>query len=103
MLRAVLVPTLLLVFASAARAGDVAPPAEKAPEFKSLTVAEVRARIEAQSKKGEKVYIFDNNPRERFDRSHLPGAVWLKHDDVKASDLPVDKSAALVFYCANER
>jgi hypothetical protein len=48
------------------------------------------------------VFVYDNNAKERFAAGHLPGATWLDYDDVKASDLPADKAATLVFYCANE-
>ena len=32
----------------------------------------------------------------------MPGAKWVKFNEVKASDLPADKASTLVFYCANE-
>jgi hypothetical protein len=63
-----------------------------------LTVDEVEARI---SKKDGSFFVFDVNPREVFDAGHVPTAKWL--EQVEASLLPPDKTASLVFYCANER
>ena len=42
-------------------------------------------------------------PLDRFKQSHLPSAKWVDFKDVKASDLPSDKEAKLVFYCASEK
>ena len=47
------------------------------------------------------VYIFDNNRKERFAQSHVPGAVWVPYASFDASQMPADKDAKLVFYCAN--
>ncbi len=74
----------------------------KAEGFGRLTVEDLDAKI-AASKEGKlALYIFDNNGKERFEKGHIPGAKWVKFDAVKAADLPADKSATLVFYCANE-
>ena len=48
------------------------------------------------------VSIFDNNPKEMWQKGHVPTAKWVDFKDVKASDLPQDKDRTLVFYCANE-
>jgi hypothetical protein len=68
-----------------------------AEEFGSLTVREVSARL-----KEKNFFVFDNNNYERFQRGHVPGAKWLNPYAVQPSDLPGDKSATLVFYCASE-
>jgi hypothetical protein len=47
-------------------------------------------------------FIYDNNSKEDYARAHVPGAKWLEYDSVKAADLPKDKTATLIFYCANE-
>jgi hypothetical protein len=80
-----------------------APSAEaKAHAFGELTVAELDAKL-AEAKTGKlAVYVFDNNPKEMWEQGHVPGAKWVKFNEVKASDLPADKEATLVFYCANE-
>lgn len=71
----------------------------KSADLKALTVDQVAARVAAHD---GKTYIYDNNPRDRFAKSHVPGAQWLEYDSVKAADLPLDKSATLIFYCASE-
>jgi hypothetical protein len=60
-------------------------------------VDEVSAKI---GKPG--VFVYDNNPQEKFAAGHLPGAKWVESDHVTASDLPREKTATLIFYCANE-
>ncbi|MGD0530541.1 MAG: rhodanese-like domain-containing protein [Polyangiaceae bacterium] len=70
-----------------------------ASELRALTVDEVAARIAAND---GKTFIYDNNPQDRFVKSHVPGAKWLEYDRIAATDLPADKGATLVFYCASE-
>jgi hypothetical protein len=36
-----------------------------------------------------------------YAKGHVPTAKWVSFKDVKASDLPTDKTRKLVFYCAN--
>ena len=66
--------------------------------FGRLTVDQVSDLIAKHD-----VKVFDNNPLDRFKQSHLPTAKWVDFKDVKASDLPGDKEAKLVFYCASEK
>ncbi len=68
-------------------------------ELASMTPDEVDARL---AKNDGSFYVFDNNNKKVFDEGHVPGAKWLDFAAVKESDLPSDKSATLVFYCANE-
>ena len=68
-------------------------------ELHALTVDEVAARVAAND---GKTFIYDNNPQDRYAKSHVPGAHWLDYDKVTAGDLPADKGATLVFYCASE-
>ncbi|GAC1351228.1 MAG: hypothetical protein NVSMB1_02230 [Polyangiales bacterium] len=92
--------------------GNALPPASPSPStasapsaakpahaLKSLTVDEVEGRIAA---KDGHTFVFDNNSRERFDEGHLPTAKWVAFDAVDETVLPKDKSAVLIFYCANE-
>lgn len=65
-----------------------------------LTVDEVEARI---AKNDGKFFVYDNNKKEMFDSGHVPGAKYLPISDIKASDLPEDKNAELLFYCSNEK
>lgn len=60
-----------------------------------LTVAEVAARLGQPS-----VHVVDNNGKGRWKRSHVPGAINLNAHHIQASDLPEDKDATLIFYCA---
>ena len=71
----------------------------KSSDLKALTVDQVAARVAAND---GKTFIYDNNPKDRFAKSHVPGAKWLDYDNVTAADLPADKTATLVFYCASE-
>ncbi len=48
-----------------------------------------------------RVAIVDANPRDVFERAHVPGARWYREGPSLASVLPPDKGAKLVFYCAS--
>ncbi len=69
------------------------------PELKSMTVDEVAARIAAHD---GKTFVFDDNPQDRFQKGHVPGAHWVNGSTPTAAELPTDKGALLVFYCASE-
>jgi rhodanese-related sulfurtransferase len=57
---------------------------------------------ELRSKVGEgRVTVFDVNSRESFREGHVPGARHLDPMTYRASDLPHDKDAMVVFYCSN--
>jgi hypothetical protein len=70
-----------------------------ASELKTLTVDDVAAKLAAHT---PNTFIYDNNDQERWAKSHVPGAKWLKHTAVTAADLPADKGATLIFYCSSE-
>lgn len=67
-------------------------------EIRTLTPEQVQ---EWQASRG--VHVFDANPRDIFDKHHVPGAVHIEYDQITASQLPADQLAAVVFYCMNER
>jgi rhodanese-related sulfurtransferase len=67
--------------------------------LRSLSVDEVATRLATND---GKTFAFDANVVERFKKGHLPRAKWVEYDHVTAADLPADKAATLVFYCANE-
>jgi len=72
--------------------------AEKTAQgFGELTVDQVAERL---GKPG--VHLFDNNPREQWVDGHVPTATWVNYNTMTAADLPADKNATLIFYCANE-
>ena len=72
--------------------------ATAATEIRTLTPAQLHAMRATR-----RVYVFDANPRDIFDKHHVPGAVHVEYDQVTASQLPTDQSEPVVFYCMNER
>ena len=66
--------------------------------FSSLTVDQVALHLQ----KGD-ASIFDNNPKDMWQKGHVPGAKWVDFKNVQPSDLPQDKDRTLIFYCANEK
>ena len=65
--------------------------------FGQLSIDEVAARV---GKPG--VYLIDNNPRDVWAKGHVPTATWVDYNTMTTADLPADKKATLIFYCANE-
>jgi hypothetical protein len=83
-------------------AAKAAEPAAEAEPFGRLTIEELEARM-SEAKAGKLTLgIYDNNHKDRFEKGHIPGAKWVKATELQASDLPAQKEATLVFYCANE-
>jgi rhodanese-related sulfurtransferase len=72
----------------------VAPDSE--PKLAALAPTDVQKRL-----KETNFFVFDNNQKERFDKGHVPGAKWVDPSSVTAAVLPADKTATLVFYCAD--
>jgi Rhodanese-like domain len=64
-------------------------------DIPDLSVDEVARRLGTPG-----FYVFDNNSRGRWKRSHVPGAVPLDPYDLSEAELPPDKQATLVFYCS---
>ena len=73
-----------------------------AEQFGKLSVDEVDAKLKDAKEGKLAFFVIDNNAKSVFDKGHVPGAKWVDHENVQASDLPADKEATLVFYCANE-
>jgi hypothetical protein len=67
--------------------------------FGRMTPQEVNAKI---AKKEKGFYVFDNNMEEVFKQAHVPGAKWVHPNEFTVAEMPADKNATLVFYCANE-
>jgi rhodanese-related sulfurtransferase len=63
--------------------------------LRELTVEEVASRLGTPG-----FFVFDNNARGRWERGHVPGARHVDPGDLGAADLPADRGATLVFYCA---
>ena len=70
--------------------------------FGRMSVDEVEAKLKEAKEGKAAFYVFDNNAKPVFDKGHVPGAKWVDHENIKAADLPENKDATLVFYCANE-
>jgi hypothetical protein len=84
---------------SPAPATSTVVPAEKEkPPFREMTLDDVEKRI---AQKDGRTFVFDANPKEVYDKRHVPGAVYVPDEGVTASLLPADRSATLIFYCAN--
>jgi rhodanese-related sulfurtransferase len=66
------------------------------PDFGELTVDQVQAKLSDKS-----VFVFDCNSPSDFAAGHVPHAKWVAYDNLQAKDLPADKNATLIFYCAN--
>ena len=49
---------------------------------------------------GSKLFVFDNNGKGRWKRSHVPGAKNLNAYSFDQHDLPDDLEVTLVFYCS---
>jgi hypothetical protein len=64
-------------------------------DIPALTVDEVEARLGTPG-----FHVIDNNGAGRWKRSHVPGAKNLNPHAIEVGDLPPDRSATLVFYCA---
>ncbi len=63
--------------------------------FKEMTVEQVAKRLGQKS-----FFVIDNNNRGRWAAGHVPGAKNLNPGEFTQADLPSDKTATLVFYCA---
>lgn len=77
--------------------------AEAAEQFKRMSIDELTTKMD-EAKAGKlTLHIYDNNNKDRFAEGHIPGAKWVQFDAVKEGDLPSNKDATLVFYCASEQ
>jgi rhodanese-related sulfurtransferase len=93
----VLLACLAAVTPACKRSASADESSAEAIELKTLTVDQVAARL------GDpETFIFDNNNKDRYAKGHIPGAKWVRPDEITAATLPADKGATLVFYCANE-
>ena len=67
--------------------------------FKRDHLAQIRQRRRHLGEPG--FHVLDCNWELMWRRGHVPGAVYVGFDTLPAELLPTDKSATLVFYCAN--
>ena len=94
MLKRLLAPLVTLLFLVAAVRAEEA---KEEDPFGKLTIEEVEKRLADKA-----LFLFDNNPAAVYKDGHLPKAKWVDYKNLAARDLPADKGATLVFYCANE-
>jgi len=66
--------------------------------FERLTVDQVEQKLNEGN-----VFVFDNNSEKTYKNGHLPNAKHVTPSKLTAADLPADKDATLIFYCANEK
>lgn len=81
-------------------AGSETASTESAPELAQVSIDEVAGAVEGRDPSWA---IFDANSRETYEQHHVPGATWVDYDALSQEQLPQDRSATLVFYCANEQ
>ncbi len=70
--------------------------------FGRMSIEEVDAKLKEAKEGKTAFFVIDNNAKSTYDKGHLPGAKWVDHENIKATDLPADKEATLAFYCAND-
>lgn len=76
--------------------------AAQSEPFGQFTVDELEAKLRAAKAGRLKLFVYDNNRHERFKQSHVPTARWLDASRIQPHELPKERDATLVFYCANE-
>jgi rhodanese-related sulfurtransferase len=68
-----------------------------------MTATIKREALEAELDRGAAITLVEALPQQYFDEGHLPGAINIPHDQIRArapSLLP-DKDARIVVYCAS--
>jgi len=70
--------------------------------FGRMSVEDVEAKLKEAKEGKAAFYVFDNNAKSVVDKAPVPRENLVDHENVKATDLPENKDATLVFYCANE-
>lgn len=66
---------------------------------KTISREQIKARLDAR----EPIVLVEALPQKYFDSGHLPGALNIPHDEVraKAQEMLPDKNAFIVVYCAS--
>lgn len=75
-------------------------PTQTATTLQRLSLAQVEEQLKVND---GRVTLYDANPREIYDKHHLPTAQWVPEQGVTAELLPADKARELIFYCAETR
>jgi hypothetical protein len=82
--------------------GDRADDSDLAASLKKVSVEELEQMLASAKDDRLELHVFDANERAVWASGHVPSARWIAFNEVRAEDLPPNKDAALVFYCANE-
>jgi len=94
---------LAMCASACTKSGDVsAEHGSRDEAFGRMSIEDVEAKLKEANEGKAAFYVFDNNAKNVYDTGHVPGAKWVDYEHISATDLPADKEATLVFYCANE-
>jgi len=68
-----------------------------------MTATITREALKAGLDRGDAITLVEALPQRYFDDGHLPGAINLPHDEIRAraASLLPDKDAKIVVYCAS--
>ncbi|MDD9969648.1 MAG: rhodanese-like domain-containing protein [Myxococcales bacterium] len=84
--------------APAAPGSDASPTPALIAGLPELSLERAHALLEDPA---QPATFIDANVRDLRDRGPVPGARWVKCDAVTEAELPTDRDALVVFYCAN--
>jgi phage shock protein E len=65
-----------------------------------IDAEQLKSRLQGK----QKVVLIDARPEEEYQQAHIPGALNIPADRIKAeaARLPKDKTTAIIFYCRGE-
>jgi len=89
--------TLSACAAPAAAAATPAPTATAAVEYKKISAADAKARMDS----GDTIVILDVRTQEEYDAGHIPGAILVPNETIvdKQPELLPDLDAEILVYC----
>ena len=89
--------TLSACAAPAAAAATPAPTATAAVEYKKISAADAKARMDS----GDTIIILDVRTQEEYDAGHIPGAILVPNETIvdKQPELLPDLDAEILVYC----
>ena len=89
--------TLSACAAPAATAVTPAPTATAAVEYKKISAADAKARMDS----GDTIVILDVRTQEEYDAGHIPGAILVPNETIvdKQPELLPDLDAEILVYC----
>lgn len=89
--------TLSACAAPAAAAATPAPTVTAAVEYKKISAADAKARMDS----GDTIIILDVRTQEEYDAGHIPGAILVPNETIvdKQPELLPDLDAEILVYC----